>query len=47
MTLLAALDVHRGVAVRIPRYEQMDVSTEVAAEKTLRALEPLGKQLGS
>ena len=50
-TLLAALDVHPRVAMRILRHAQIDVTmnvyTEVSDEKTLRALKRLGRQLGS
>ena len=49
-TLLAALDVHPRVAMRILRHAQIDVTmnvyTEVSDAKTLRALKRLGKQLG-
>ena len=49
-TLLAALDVHPRVAMRILRHAQIDVTmnvyTEVSDAKTLRALRRLGKQLG-
>jgi integrase len=48
-TLLAALDVHPRVAMRILRHAQIDVTmevyTEVSDEKTRRALKRLGKQL--
>ncbi len=48
-TLLAALDVHPRVAMRILRHAQitvtMEVYTEVSDEKTRRALKRLGKQL--
>lgn len=47
-TLLAALDVHPRVAMRILRHAQIDVTmevyTEVSDEKTRRALKRLGKQ---
>lgn len=50
-TLLAALDVHPRVAMRILRHVQievtMDVYTEVSDEQTLRALKRLGDQLDS
>jgi len=50
-TLLAALDVHPRVAMRILRHAQIDVTmnvyTEVSDAKTLKALKRLGKQLGS
>jgi integrase len=50
-TLLAALDVHPRVAMRILRHAQievtMDVYTEVSDQQTLRALKRLGKQLDS
>lgn len=50
-TLLAALDVHPRVAMRILRHAQievtMDVYTDVSDQQTLRALKRLGKQLGS
>lgn len=50
-TLLAALDVHPRVAMRILRHAQidvtMDVYTEVSDEQTLRALKRLGEQLDS
>jgi integrase len=50
-TLLAALDVHPRVAMRILRHAQIDVTmnvyTEVSEAKTLQALKRLGKQLGS
>ena len=50
-TLLAALDVHPRVAMRILRHAQIDVTmnvyTEVSDAKTLRALKRLGRQLGS
>jgi integrase len=50
-TLLAALDVHPRVAMRILRHAQievtMDVYTEVSDEQTLRALKRLGDQLDS
>jgi integrase len=49
-TLLAALDVHPRVAMRILRHAQIDVTmnvyTEVSDAKTLQALKRLGKQLG-
>jgi len=49
-TLLAALDVHPRVAMRILRHAQIDVTmnvyTEVSDAKTLKALKRLGKQLG-
>jgi integrase len=48
-TLLAALDVHPRVAMRILRHAQIDVTmnvyTEVSDAKTLQALKRLGKQL--
>jgi integrase len=50
-TLLAALDVHPRVAMRILRHAQievtMDVYTGVSDQQTLRALKRLGKQLDS
>jgi len=50
-TLLAALDVHSRVAMRILRHAQIDVTmnvyTEVSDAKMLQALKRLGKQLGS
>jgi integrase len=50
-TLLAALDVHPRVAMRILRHAQIDVTmnacTEVSAARTLHALKRLGRQLGS
>ena len=50
-TLLAALDVHPRVAMRILRHAQiemtMDVYTEVSDKQTLRALKRLGIQLDS
>jgi len=50
-TLLAALDVHPRVAMRILRHAQIDVTmnvcTEVSDAKTLQALKRLGKQLSS
>lgn len=50
-TLLAALDVHPRVAMRILRHAQIDVTmeiyTEATDEKTLQALKRLGKQLDS
>jgi integrase len=50
-TLLAALDVHPRVAMRILRHAQIDVTmnvyTEVSDAKTLQALRRLGKQLGT
>jgi integrase len=50
-TLLAALDVHPRVAMRILRHAQIDVTmnvyTEVSDAKTLQALKRLGRQLGS
>jgi integrase len=50
-TLLAALDIHPRVAMRILRHAQIDVTmnvyTEVSDAKTLQALKRLGKQLGS
>ena len=49
--LLAALDVHPRVAMRILRHAQIDVTmnvyTEVSDAKTLQALKRLGRQLGS
>lgn len=49
--LLAALDVHPRVAMRIPRHAQIDmtmnVDTEVSDAKTPQALKRLSKQLGS
>jgi integrase len=48
-TLLAALDVHPRVAMRILRHAQIDVTmevyTEVSDKQTLKALKRLGKQL--
>ena len=50
-SLLAALDVHLRVAMRILRHAQIDVTmnvyTEVSDAKTLQALKRLAKQLGS
>jgi integrase len=50
-TLLAALDVHPQVAMRILRHAQTDVTmnvyTEVSDAKTLKALKRLGRHLGS
>ena len=50
-TLLAALDVHPRVAMRILRHAQIDVTmnvyTEVSDAKTLQALKRLGEQLDS
>jgi integrase len=50
-TLLAALDVHPRVAMRILRHAQievtMDVYTDVSDEQTLQALKRLGEQLDS
>jgi integrase len=50
-TLLAALDVHPRVAMRILRHAQIDVTmnvyTEVSDGKTLQALKRLGEQLDS
>ena len=50
-TLLAALDVHPRVAMRILRHAQIDVTmnvyTDVSDAKTLQALKRLGRQLGS
>jgi integrase len=50
-TLLAALDVHPRVAMRILRHAQIDVTmnvyTEVSDAKTLKALRRLGRKLGS
>jgi integrase len=50
-TLLAALDGHPRVAMRILRHAQIDVTmnvyTEVSDAKTLQALKRLGKQLDS
>jgi integrase len=50
-TLLAALDVHPRVAMRILRHAQIDVTMNVCAEvsdaRTLQALKRLGDQLGS
>ena len=50
-TLLAALDVHPRMAMRILRHAQIDVTmnvyTEVSDAKTLQALKRLGKQLDS
>ncbi|WP_235018412.1 tyrosine-type recombinase/integrase [Thermomonospora echinospora] len=47
-TLLAALDVHPRVAMRVLRHAQiavtMEVYTEVSDAKTLKALKRLGKQ---
>ncbi|MBX6768222.1 MAG: site-specific integrase, partial [Actinomadura rubrobrunea] len=49
-TLLAALDVHPRVAMRILRHAQIDVTmevyTEASDEKTRQALKRLGEQLG-
>lgn len=49
-TLLAALDVHPRVAMRILRHAQIDVTmevyTEVSDEKTLQALKRPGERLG-
>jgi len=48
-TLLAALDVHPRVVMRILRHAQIDVTmnvyTEVSNAKTLKALKRLGRQL--
>jgi hypothetical protein len=48
-SLLAALDVHPWVAMRIQRHAQIDVTmnvyTEVSDAKTLRALRRHAKQL--
>jgi integrase len=50
-TLLAALDVHPRVAMRILRHAQIDMTmnvyTEVSDARTLNALKRLGRQLGS
>ena len=50
-TLLAAIDVHPRVAMRILHHAQIDVTTNVYTEvsdaKTLQALKRLGKQLDS
>ena len=50
-TLLAALDVHPRVAMRILRHAQIDVTmnvyTKVSDAKTLQALKRLGRQLDS
>jgi integrase len=50
-TLLAALDVHPRVAMRILRHAQIDVTmnvyTEVSDDRTLQALKRLGEQLDS
>jgi integrase len=50
-TLLAALDVHPRVAMRILRHAQIDVTmnvyTDVSDEKALAALKRLGEQLDS
>lgn len=50
-TLLAALDVHPRVAMRVLRHAQIDVTmevyTEVSDQQTRRALKRLSKQLGS
>jgi integrase len=50
-TLLATLDVHPQVAIRILRHAQIDVTmnvyTEVSDAKTPQALKRLGRQLGS
>lgn len=50
-TLLAALDVHPRVAMRILRHAQIDVTmnvyTEVSDAKTLRALKRLARQLST
>jgi hypothetical protein len=49
--LLAALDVHPRVAMRILRHAQigvtMNVYTEVSGARTLNTLKRLGRQLGS
>ena len=49
--ILAALDVHPRVAMRILRHAQIDVTmnvyTEVSDARTLKALKRLGRQLGS
>ncbi|MGW4638299.1 hypothetical protein ACWEN6_07220 [Sphaerisporangium sp. NPDC004334] len=48
-TLLAALDVHPRVAMRILRHSQIDVTmnvyTEATSEATRKALKRLGKTL--
>ena len=48
-TLLAALDVHPRVAMRVLRHAQIDVTmnvyTEVSDAKTLQALRRLSRQL--
>ena len=50
-SLLAALDVHPRVAMRIMRHAQIDMTmnvyTEVSDAKTLQALRRLAKQLDS
>jgi integrase len=50
-TLLAALDVHPRVAMRILRHAQIDVTMEIYTEasdaNTLKALKRLGEQLDS
>lgn len=49
-SLLADLDVHPCVAMRILRHAQfavtMEIYTEVSSEKTREALKRLGKSLG-
>jgi integrase len=46
-TLLAALDVHPRVAMRILRHAQIDVTVNVYTEVSdAKALKRLGKQLG-
>ena len=49
--LLAALEVHPRVAMRVLRHARidmtMDVYTEVSDEQTLKALKRLGEQLDS
>jgi integrase len=50
-TLLAVLDVHPRMAMRILHHAQIDVTmnvyTEVSDAKTLQALKQLGRQPGS
>ena len=49
-TLLAALDVHPRVAMRVLRHAQIDVTmnvyTDVSDAKTRQALKRLGRRLG-
>ena len=49
--LACPLDVHPRVGMRILRHAQIDVTmtvyTEVSDAKTLKALQRLGRQLGS